>query len=232
MPVSRAGRIAVAFVGAIVLVLVLAQVFLPAIAASRVRSRVGKYGTVKSVTVKAWPAIKLLWGHADSVRVTAGSLTMTPAQTVKLLREARGVKDMNLTAESVEEGPLRLQDASFQKHGDALVAQASSTRADVGEALGTLGKGIEVRLLSSHDGQVEVSATGGLFGVRASIDAVARAQEGKLVVRPQGFLLEGLQLTLIDNPHLYVVGVSATATQGPGGGAVAGYKLAIRARLR
>jgi hypothetical protein len=235
MPVSRAGRIAVGFVGAIVLVLVLAQVFLPAIAASRVRSRVGKYGTVKSVTVKAWPAIKLLWGHADSVRVTAGSLTMTPAQTAKLLVQARGVKSMILTAESVKEGPLRLQDASFQKHGDALVAQASTTHADVGEALATLGRGIEVHLLSSHDGQVEVSASGGLFGVRASIDAVARAQDGKLVVRPLGFLLEGLQLTLLDNPHVYVEGIGATATQASGGqasGAVAGYRLAIRARLR
>jgi hypothetical protein len=68
--------------------------------------------------------------------------------------------------------------------------------------------------------------------VRASIDAVARAQEGKLVVRPLGFLLEGLQLTLLDNPHVYVEGISATATQAPGGGGVAGYKLAIRARLR
>jgi hypothetical protein len=213
-----------------VLVLVLAQVFLPAIAASRVRSRVGKYGTVKSVTVKAWPAIKLLWGHADSVRVTAGNLTMSPAQTAKLLVQARGVESMNLTAENVEEGPLRLQDASFQKHGKALVAQASTTHADVGEALGTLGKGIEVQLLSSHDGQVEVSASGGLFGVKASIDAVASAQEGKLVVRPLGFLLEGLQLTLLDNPHVHVEGVSATATQAPGG--VAGYRLAIHASLR
>jgi hypothetical protein len=230
MPVSRAGRIAVGLLGAIVLVLVLAQVFLPAIAASRVRSRVGKYGTVKSVTVKAWPAVKLLWGHADSVRVTAGSLQMSPAQTAKLLVQARGVKNMILTAESVEEGPLRLQDASFQKHGDALVAQASTTQADVGEALGTLGKGIEMKLLSSHDGQVEVSATGGLFGVRASIDAVARAQDGKLVVHPLGFLLEGLQLTLLDNPHVYVEGLSATATQASGG--VAGYTLAIRASLR
>jgi len=216
--------------GAIVLVLVLAQVFLPAIAASRVRSRVGKYGTVKSVTVKAWPAVELLWGHADSVRVTAGSLQMSPAQTAKLLVQARGVESMNLTAENVEEGPLRLQDASFQKHGDALVAQASTTQADVGEALGTLGKGIEMKLLSSHDGQVEVSATGGLFGVRASIDAVARAQEGKLVVRPLGFLLEGLQLTLLDDPHVHVEGVSATTTQGSGG--VAGYRLILRASLR
>ena len=44
------------------LVLVLAQLFLPRIAASRIASRVGRYGTVQSVSVKAWPAVKLLWG--------------------------------------------------------------------------------------------------------------------------------------------------------------------------
>jgi hypothetical protein len=213
---------------AIVAVLVLAQLLLPGITASRVRARVGKYGTVRSVTVQAWPAIELLWGHADSVKVQAGSLRMSPAQTAKLLGEARGVKRMSLTAESVREGPLKLHDASFQKHGDALLARASSTGADVSEALG---EGIEVRLLSSHDGQVEVSASGGLFGVRASIDAVARAEEGKLVVHPLGFLLGGLKLTLIDNPRIRVEGIGASAQTDPSGEA-AGYRLSIWASLR
>jgi hypothetical protein len=213
---------------AIVAVLVLAQLFLPRIAASRVRARVGKYGTVRSVSVKAWPAVELLWGHADSVDVQAGSLRISPAQTAKLLGEARGVKRMSLTAESVREGPLRLHDASFQKHGDALQGQASSTAAEVRDALG---EGLEVRLLSSHDGQVEVSASGGLFGLRASVDAVARAEEGKLVVHPQGFLLGGLKLTLIDNPRIHVEGVGASVERQPSG-EVAGYRLSIWASLR
>ena len=45
------------------LVLALAQVLLPRIAASRISSRVGRYGTVQSVSVKAWPAVELLWGR-------------------------------------------------------------------------------------------------------------------------------------------------------------------------
>ncbi len=221
-------RIALGVLVAIVLVLVLAQLLLPGIAAERVRARVGKYGTVESVSVKAWPAVKLLWGSADSVTVRAKSLRMSPQQTVKLLGEARGVKRMSLTAESVKEGPLQLQEASYQKHGDALRGQAKTTRADVGKALG---EGIEVRLKSSHDGQVQVSASGGLFGVQTSIEAVARAQEGKLVVHPLGFLLEGLKLTLIDNPRVYVEGVGASAVAGPSG-EVAGYRLSIWASLR
>ena len=55
------------------LLLVLAQLLLPRIAASRISSRVGRYGTVQSVSVSAWPAVELLWGHADSVRVKAGA---------------------------------------------------------------------------------------------------------------------------------------------------------------
>jgi hypothetical protein len=221
-------RIALAALLVVVALRVLAQLFLPGIAASRVRSRVEKYGTVKSVTVKAWPAVKLLWGHADSATVRAGSLRISPAQTAKLLGEARGVKRMSLTAESLKEGPLQLRQASFQKHGDALSGQASVRSADVRAALG---EGIEVRLLSSGDGQVKVSASGGLFGVQATIEAVATAQEGKLIVHPLSFPLEALKLTIIDDPRVYVEGVGASALAGPSG-AAAGYRLSMRASLR
>ena len=47
-------------------------------------------------------------------------------------------------------------------------------------------------------------ATGGLFGVGAT---VAEAEGGKLVVRPRGFLLEALKLTLFSDPRVYVEGV-------------------------
>ena len=72
------------------LALALAQVFLPRIAASRISSRLRRYGTVQSVSVKAWPAVELLWGSADSVRVRARSLTVSPAQTAKLLVGSAG----------------------------------------------------------------------------------------------------------------------------------------------
>jgi hypothetical protein len=226
--VRRAGLIAAGLAGAIVLALVLAQLFLPGIAASRVRSRVERYGSVESVTVKAWPAVELLWGQADTVEVKARSLALSPAQTAKLLGEARGVTTMRLTAARMREGPLQLRDASFRKHGDALFGAAWTSQADVNAALG---EGVEVKLLKSTGGHVEVSVSGGLFGVKASVDAVAQAQEGRLVVHPLGFLLEGLKLTLIDDPNVYVEGVSASAAAGPAG-AGAGYRLSIWGSLR
>jgi hypothetical protein len=204
-------------------VLALAQVLLPPIAASRISSRVGRYGVVRSVSVSAWPAVELLWGSVDSVRVTATHLSLSPAQAAKLLWEGRGAASIDVTVRSVQVGSLRLSDARMQKRGGALSAEARTSEADVRTALPP---GLEVKLLRSERGQVLVSASGGLFGVGASVDAVALASQGRLVAHPLGLLLGGLQLTLFSDPHVYVQAVSASAEAG------AAYRLGMAASLR
>jgi hypothetical protein len=232
--VERAGRggkiarIALGVVAAVVLVLVLAQLLLPGIAASRIRKRVEKYGTVRSVSVTAWPAVELLWGRAGSVDVKAGDVQLSTAQMTKLLREARGADNLHATAESLKAGPLPLRDAALAKHGNVLAASAWTSTADVQAALG---RGFEVKILHSGGGQVQLSVGGGLFGVQASIEAVAEAQEGKVVVHPRVFPLEALKLTVFDEPGLDIEGVGASAAAGPSGQG-AGYRLSLRASLR
>lgn len=205
--VGRAARIAGAFAAAAALVLVAAQVFLPRIAASKISSRVGRYGTVESVSVKARPAVELLWGSVDSVQVAAKSIALNPAQAAGLLWEGRGVASMDMSAENVQIGSLRLSDAHLRKRDNMLTAEALASEADVKAALPA---GFEVQLLRSEDGEVEVQATGALFGVGASVDAVAGASEGKLVARPRGLLVEALQLKLFSDPHVYVLAVGAS----------------------
>jgi len=222
-----AGRIAAGLAGAIALVLVLAQLFLPGIAASRISSRVGKYGTVESVGVSAWPAIKLLWGRADSVTVRAGKLRISPRQTAKLLWEARGAAALRATAPVVQEGRLRLRDVSLRKRGSLVTAEAQITQADVRAALPP---GLSVRLLASGGGNVKVKASGGLFGLGASVDAVAGPSEGKLIARPLGFLLGGARLMLFADPHVQVEGVGANALSANAG--APSYRLTMTARLR
>jgi hypothetical protein len=217
----------VGLAGVIVLVLALAQVFLPRIAASMISLRVGRYGKVQSVSVHAWPAVELLWGRAGSITVSAKSLRASPAQTAKLLWEARGAHSLDVTAESAQEDKLRLTDVSLRKRGDALSAEAQMSQAAVTAALP---EGFSVRLVKSEGGEVSVEASGGLFGVQASVEAVAGASEGKLVAHPVGFLLEGFQLTLFANSHVYVEGVGASAITSPAG--VPGYRLTMTARLR
>lgn len=213
--------------GAIALGLGLAQVFLPRIVAGRISARLSRYGSVQSVSVQAWPAVELLWGRADSVKVRARSLTVSPRQTASLLRDARGANDIEVTIATVHEGPLRLSDASLRKHGGALVAEGSMSTADVKSALP---EGFGVRLLKSDAGGVEVRASGGLFGLGASVNAVASASEGRLIAHPAGSLLEGIRITLFSDPHVYVESVGASETVGRQ--REPGYRLTLRASVR
>jgi hypothetical protein len=75
---------------------------------------------------------------------------------------------------------------------------------------------------------VLVRASGGLFGVGASVDAVALGREGRLIAHPVGPLLEGLQLTLFSDPHVYVEGVGASVQDG----VPSSYRLSMSASLR
>jgi hypothetical protein len=219
---SRLVRIALWLLGALIVALGLAQIFLPKLAASRISSRLGKYGDVESVHVSAFPAVELLWGDADSVNVHARTLKVNPAQTGKLLHEARGLDRLDLSADATREGPLALHDVRLRKRGAKLHAQASVSHADVAAALPA---GFAVQLLGSSGGKVEVRASGGLFGVGASVDAVAEAEAGKLVVRPRGFLVEALKLTLFSDARVHIDGVGASAASG-------GYVLSVDASLR
>ncbi len=213
-----------ALVAALVVLLALAQVLLPRIAASTISSRVGRYGSVESVSVSAWPAVELLWGDADSVAVRAGNLTLSPGQAGKLLSESRGVGSVDVHADSVRVGTLQVEDATLTKREGHLRAEGAVTGADVTAALPP---GFGVKLLRSAGGEVEVEASGGLFGVDASVPAVALASEGRLVAHPVGLLIEALQLTLFADPHVYVEGVGASAE-----GATGGYRLSMDGRLR
>jgi hypothetical protein len=221
-------RIAIVVGVGIVALVVLAQLLAPGIAARVVRGKVEKYGTVRSVQVKAWPAVKLAWRRADEVRVSAGKLKLEPEQAVGLLKEAKGTDRVEASVESVEVGGLRLTDARLEKHGDKLRAEGVASEEDVKRALP---EGLGVALVKSEGGTVEVRASGGLFGVGASVDAVAQAEDGKLVARPTGLLLSRLKLTLFESASVYVEGVEARAlASGPGG--EARYELSMWASLR
>jgi len=101
---------------AIALALALAQVLLPGIAADRIGSRVRRYGSVQSVSVTAWPAVKLLWGDADSVKVRARNLSLSPRQAAGLLWEGRGAGSIDMT---VGERRRRQRRASRRRLGGA-----------------------------------------------------------------------------------------------------------------
>ena len=153
--------------------------------------------------------------------------TIDPPQTDELLSEARGTSKLDLRASSAREGPLAVSDVRLTKRGRKLRASAFASAADVRAALPP---GFDVQLIGSEGGRVEVRASGGLFGVGASVDAVAEAREGKLVVHPRAPLLEAFKLTLFDEPDVRLTGLAAREATGAGG--EAGYELEASATLR
>jgi hypothetical protein len=191
---------------------VLAQVVLPPVAAKRVEDRVGRYGTVVDAHVSAFPAVELLWGKADTVTVNAGTLTLTPAQIGSLLWEARDARDMTVSARAVNlrvpvllPTGLPVSGVRMEKHGSSIHATATLTQTQLD---GALPSGVHVQPVAAGEGEVQVRASGGLFGVEASIEAVVRPLEGKLVAEPKGFPLAGIAtVTLFSDPHLKVESV-------------------------
>ena len=208
----------------------LVQLIGPAVAAKVVKGKVGKYGTVKSVTVKAWPAVKLLWQEADEVDVDAGILTLSPGQAVSLLGEGKGTGTVHARARAVVLGGLRLTEVRFDKDGPELTAEATVSEQDIAKVLPA---GVTVSLVGSENGEVRVEVSGGLFGFGASVEAVAKAEAGKLVARPVG-LLGGLKLDIFESRNVAVEAVEARTlpTAGPGSGPGGQrYRLVMKARL-
>ena len=203
-------RLLLYLAGALVVVLVLAQLLLPRIAESRIRSRLDPYGQVHSVHVSAFPAIELLWGDGDSVHVQAGALALSTDRAASLLHEAKGFSEISVSASSVRLGKLQLTAAALQKHADRLAASGLATGAAVRAALPP---GVTLQLLGSEGGRVKVRASGALFGLGASLEAVAEANGGRIVVHPSGPLLGGVRLTLYSDPRVHVLGVSARAVR-------------------
>jgi len=67
--------------GVIVLLLIVAQLVLPGIAAHRLRDRLSKSGQVIDIQVSAFPAIELLWHQADRVVVRLKSYRSNPGRS-------------------------------------------------------------------------------------------------------------------------------------------------------
>ena len=205
----------VGLAAAVVLAMVIAQLVLPGIAVERVREQVGRYGEVHSVHVHADPAIRLLWGSAQEIAVSAGPLRMSAQQLVDLERQLGGVDRASLatprlalTSSATAAGELPLEAARLDKRGDALSA-SGVMRASTLQV--TLPAGLHVDGLSAESGRPEVALSGEAFGVNVSGHALVVAREGAIVVEPAGLPFGGLAtIKLFSDPRVYVESLTAS----------------------
>jgi LmeA-like phospholipid-binding len=208
--------------GVVLVALVVAQLALPGIAEQRLRDRLNRSGDVLSVEVHAFPAIKLLWHHADRVVVRIGRYRSAAGTLGGLLDETGGVGSLDASATEVDAGLLTLRDASLRKRGDRFTGTARVTEADLRTALPILRS---VQPVASSQGQLTLRGTASVLGVTASVDATVRAQDGNLVVVPDVPFGGLATITVFDDHHVEVDGVGASAAPG-------GFRVTATGRLR
>jgi hypothetical protein len=213
--------VALAVLGAAVLLLGVAQLVLPGIAEQRLRDRLSHSGRVEAVEVDAFPALELLWHHADKVVIRMADYRSDPRQLSSTLQQSGDAGSVDASVGVLDTGLLRLRDAVMRKRGRELTGSARVTEADLRAAVPFLDS---VQPVASGGGQLTLRGTASLFGVGASVDATVAAVAGALVVRPDVPFGGFATVTVFSDPRVRVQGVSAAAAPG-------GFTVDAQARL-
>ena len=201
--------IALGLAAVVVVVLIAAQLVLPGIATQRLRDRLARSGQVLRVQVSAFPAIKLLWHHADRVVIRLGRYRSSPAALPGQLSALSDVGSLDATAQEITDGVLTLHDTSLVKSGNQVRGTATVQEADLRSAVPIL---TSVTPVASQDGRLTLRGTASLFGFSGSVDAAVSAQNGKLVLAPDIPFFP--TLTLFSVPGLRVDSASAAPVAG------------------
>jgi hypothetical protein len=201
--------------GAILLVVVLVfgvgQLVLPGVAAQSIRDRLARSGRVLDVQVSAFPAIELLWHHADRVVVRMASYRSSSATLASNVAQVANVGSLDASANVLTGGLLTLRDATLRKRGSRLTASATVTEADLRSSLPVLDS---VQPIASSGGAITLQGTATVFGVTGTIDATVRAENGALLISPDVPFGGLATITLFSNPAVAVQGVSAAPAPG------------------
>ncbi len=172
--------------------LAVTQVVLPGVAASTVRNKLAG-GTGIQVTVKAFPALELLWHDIDTLDVSMSTYDASQAKIGSLLSQAGGVGTLHVAIGTFTSGLVTVHDVTAEKHGDQLTAIGTILDSDLQKASGGILR--SVTPVSSSGGQLVLQGTA-LSGA-VTVDLVVRATDGKIVATPQASGLLGLATDLI-----------------------------------
>ncbi len=210
-------RVIIGVVAVAVALLVASQLLLPSLAEHKLRDDLAGSGDVRSVSVSAFPAIKLVWRHADRVRVRFGRLRLGRGELADRLDETRHVGRVDAHADVLRVSALTLRDIDLTKRGPRLHAEAALSKADLDRALPA---GAGLKPVGAGGGELTVEVTAGPVAVRA----IAAARGGALVITPTGVLSGVATVTVFSDPRIQVTGVGARTRPG-------GYVVTVDGRL-
>jgi hypothetical protein len=200
-------RAALALLGLLLAALVGVQLVLPRVAERRISDSLAATGDVRRVSVKAVPAIKLLFRRADRVEIDMADARAGTGRLAKLLRQTRGAREVDARVDLVRVGPLQLRGVSLRKDHNRLSGEASLSNADLAAALP---RQLALRPVDDPEGQLVLEASAGVFTARARLSA----RDGALVIAPEG-LLGGLgSLTVFRDSRVQVTDVGSQVGNG------------------
>lgn len=177
-----------AFLGAaVVLLLVICQLFLPGIGEGAIEDRLTEDGGVAEASLSAKPAARLLWGDGDRIAVDATGLELdvTTEDDPVVLDDLDRFNEVEILMRDSAVGPIELDDFILTRDGDEpYLLEASGTTSISGLAefgaeafdvpgsdilggilnVATGGTDLDVDLdmrLSSDDGRIRVVEGGG-----------------------------------------------------------------------
>lgn len=220
--IRRIGLVLAGVAIVIVVLMAIAQLVLPGIAAQRLRDRLSRSGTVQKIEVHAFPAIELLWHQADRVVIRMSSYRSDPVALSNTVGDIANTNTLDASATSLDTGLVTLRDATLTKRGSEITASATVTQANLRAALPLLES---VQPVSSSGGQLTLRGTASVLGLTATVDVTVGPRDGELVAAPDIPFGGFATVILFSNPRIAVQGV--TATPAPGG-----FEVTALARLR
>ena len=199
------------------------QLLLPGIAAGRLRTMLSRSGAVRSVSVSAWPAVELLWHHADTVTVSMGSWSASPGRLQGQLGQLGDVGTLHATIGVVHVGVLTVHRAALVSDDGRLLGQGTVRETDLRSAVPFLRSVVPVE---SSGGRLVLRGTASVLGLLGgSVDATVQARGGALIVSPDVPLGGLATVTVFSDREVQVTGVSARTVRG-------GFVARVAARLR
>lgn len=213
-----------AVVAALVVVVVLGigQLALPGIAERRIRSEIGSDASGLEVSVRAFPAIRLVWGDADTIAIRIARLRASPGAgpggldaIADMLERTRGATRLDIDVGRLSTGSIELRDAILRRR-DAIV-RASATS--------PLLRPASAREMARGRGGPKVVLSGTVLSRRRSWPATISAGDGALVVSPDQPALRLVALRVLSDRRLEVASVRGQRS-------AAGYRVVVSGRLR
>jgi hypothetical protein len=192
LPQSLAGRIAAILCAAVVLVLVVSQLFLPGIGEGVIEDRLTENGGVAEASLSATPAARLLWGSGDGIAIDATGLDLevTTADEPVVFDDLDRFDDVEIIIRDSSMGPIDVEDFVLTRQGDdpySLEAHGTTSASDLAEF------GAEAFDLPGGDllGGILGVATGGTE-VDVDLDMLVESDDGRVHVLEGGGEVAGI----------------------------------------